>query len=48
MALKKGSQTAKAGQPKKGKQATQARTPKKRVMVLGANQKIRFEWRDWS
>lgn len=37
---------AKSGKAKKVKQPTQ-RPPRQRVMVLGANQKIRFEWRDW-
>lgn len=32
--------------PKKQKQPAQ-KTPMQRVMILGANQKIRFEWRPW-
>lgn len=48
MAVKKGSQTAKVGAPKKGKQATQKRTPQQRIMVLGPTGKKRFEWRDWA
>lgn len=45
MAVKKGSQTAKVGAPKKGKQPTQV-TARKRVMVMGPTGKKRFEWRD--
>lgn len=37
---------AKSGKAKKVKQPTQ-RPQQQRVMVLGANQKIRFEWRPW-
>lgn len=38
--------SSKAGVAKKVKQGTQ-RTPQQRVMVLGKNGKIRFEWRAW-
>ena len=45
MALKKGSQTAKVGTPKKTKQPTQY-TVQQRVMVLGPTGKRRLEWMD--
>jgi hypothetical protein len=35
-----------AGKHKKVKQPPQ-RPPQQRIKVLGANGKIRFEWRDW-
>ena len=49
MAPRKGAGSpAKSGssRSKKNSQPTQ-RPPMQRVMVLGANQKIRFEWRPW-
>ncbi len=38
--------SSKTGKAKKVKQPTQ-RPPQQRVMVLGANGKIRWEWRPW-
>ncbi len=38
--------SSKSGVAKKTKQPTQ-RPPRQRIMVLGKNGKIRFEWREW-
>ncbi len=38
--------TTKANRRKKGKQPTQ-RTPQQRVKVVGADGKVRWEWREW-
>lgn len=38
----------KASRRKSGKQQPTQKTPQQRVKILGADGKIRFDWRDWA